>query len=313
MEGALMTSIVRETREKLGKVGVFGAGAGALSGINAAAEREYVTAIERLGYGSLWIGEGVGGKDVFARQAISLAATSRLVLGTGIANVWARHARTSHAAAATLAEAFPGRFVLGLGIGHPFQAKAVGAPYRPLRQLREYLDRMDAPIAEGMAEVTSPAAPYARIIAAVGPKMLELAAERTDGTQPFVQPVEHTAAARKILGPDKLLIQPLAVLLTDDRAAGLATATVMFERIRAIPAYAQSWVNLGFSQDDIDRSDPRVVEAIIAVGDAEVIAGRVREHLDAGADHVPVLPIVQTAEETIVQLEKLAPSLLEGL
>lgn len=306
-----MTSIVQETRQRLGKVGVFGLGLGTLAGISADGERRYAAAIDRLGYGSLWIGEGIGGKDVFVRQAISLAATSRLVLGTGIANVWARHARTSHAAAATLADAFPGRFVLGLGIGHPFQAKAVGAEFRPLRQLREYLDRMDAPIEEGMAEVASPAAPYARIIAAVGPKMLELAADRTDGTQPFVQPVEHTVAARKILGPDKLVIQPLAVLLTDDRTAGMAAATALFDRVRAVPAYAQSWVNLGFSQDDIDKSDPRMVEAIIAVGDADAIAARVREHVDAGADHVPVFPIVPTPEESIAQLEKLAPRLLE--
>ncbi|WP_163509673.1 TIGR03620 family F420-dependent LLM class oxidoreductase [Fodinicola acaciae] len=309
-----MTSIVTETRQRMGKVGVFGSGVGSLAGISADGERRHAEAVERLGYGSLWIGEAIGGKDVFVRQAVSLAVTSRLVTGTGIANVWSRHARTSHAAAATLADAYPGRFVLGLGIGNPLQAKAVGADYRPLRQLREYLDRMDAPLQdEGRAEVPSPAAPYARILGAVGPKMLALSAERADGAQPFVQPVEHTAAARKILGPDKLLIQPLAVLLADDRAEGMATATVLFERVREVPAYARSWRQLGFSQDAIDTSDPRLVEAIIAVGDADTIAAKVREHLDAGADHVPVLPIVPTPEEAVTQLEKLAPTLLGAL
>jgi probable F420-dependent oxidoreductase len=140
--------------------------------------------------------------------------------------------------------------------------------------------------------------------------MLELARERTDGAHPFVQPVAHTAAARQILGPDRLLVPQLATLLTDDRKTGLERATVMFGRIRQVPAYARSWLSLGYTEADIADAAPRLVEAIIAVGSAEAIAARVREHLAAGADHVLVSPVAETVADTVAQLEKLAPVLV---
>lgn len=298
------SALVEQTRERLGPVGVFGLGAGALRNMSVGDESHFTAEIERWGYGSFWIGEGVGGKDVFVRQGLSLAATSRLVLGSGIANVWARHPRTAHAAAATLAEAYPGRFVLGLGIGHRFQAEFVGeSNFRPLKQLRDYLDGMDQD-----GSTPSPTAPYARVLGAVGPKMLELAAERTDGVHPFVQPVAHTAAARKIIGPDRLLIPQLSVLPTADHKAGLELAGKMFEQIRAVPAYARSWRNFGYSDAEIADASPALVAAIIAIGDEAAIAGRVREHLDAGADHVLISPVSATPQDTLAQLEKLAPA-----
>jgi probable F420-dependent oxidoreductase len=302
------SALVEQTRQRLGPVGVFGQVAGALRGLSVGDETHFVTEVERFGYRSFWVGEGVGGKDVFVRHGISLARTSRLVLGSGIANVWARHPRTAHAASATLAEAYPGRFVLGLGIGHRFQAESVGeSNYRPLHQLREYLEVMDPGPDDA---IPSPVVAYPRVLGAVGPKMTELAAERTDGVHPFVQPVVHTAAARNILGPDRLLIPQLSVLLTNERKVGLAMAGKMFERIRAVPAYARSWRSFGYSEAEIADASPSLVEAIFAIGDEAAIADRVREHLDAGADHVLISPVAANAADTLAQLEKLAPAVI---
>jgi probable F420-dependent oxidoreductase len=197
------------TRERLGKVGVW------LFGLQTPLDvlREQVARIDRLGYGSVWIGEGVGGKEAFAKSAVLLAETSRIVVGTGIANVNSRHGATMQAGGATLAEAYPDRFVLGIGIGHAFQAEHVGTQWRPLAQLREYLDQMDA------EEATNPPpAPFPRIASSLGPKMLELTRDRTDGTHPFSSPVAHTAFAREVLGPDKLVIPHQTVLLEPDPA-----------------------------------------------------------------------------------------------
>jgi probable F420-dependent oxidoreductase len=304
------TAVVERIRRRLGAVGVYGVGASTLAGVPVARERDFGATVERLGYGSLWIGEGIGGKDVFARQGVALAETARLAMGTGIANVWARHPRTMHAAAATLAEAYPDRFVLGVGIGHAGQAAKVGEEYRPMRRMREYLDQMDAPVADGYAETGSPAAPFARVLAAVGPNMLALAAERADGAHPFVQPVELTARARQVLGPDKLLIPQQSVLLTNDREEGLEIAAAMLRMVRQMPAYAANYRRLGFTDEEIAEPSRRLVDAVFAVGDEDRIADRVREHLAAGADHVLVSPITDSLAEATAQLTALAPALV---
>jgi probable F420-dependent oxidoreductase len=301
---------VERTRQRLGPVGVFGVAR--LAGVPLAEELRYVTTLDRLGYGSFWVGEGIGGKDVFVRQGIVLAHTERLAVGTGIANIEVRHPWTARAAATTLAEAHPERFVLGLGAGHGFQTARLGRPYRPLRRMRGYLAEMDGGISDGLAELPSPDVAYPRVLAAVGPKMLELAAELTDGAHPFVQPVDHTAMAREILGPDKLLIPQQPVLLTSDRSEGLAAAAAKLALIAQVPAYAAGYRRLGYSDDDITGAAPKLVEAVYAVGDEETIAARVRDHLAAGADHVLVTPIVDSVEESLTQLERLAPVLLQA-
>jgi probable F420-dependent oxidoreductase len=165
-------------------------------------QRHAVRRLERAGYRAAWTNEGVGGKDALVQLAVLMAATERMVFGTGIANIWARSPQTAHGASALLAQAFPGRFVLGLGVGYPQQAASVDREFgRPLTIMRDYLDRMSAP-----TQLPAPEVAYPRIIAANGPKMLALAAEVADGAMPALKPPEFTARARQLLGPDKLLV-----------------------------------------------------------------------------------------------------------
>jgi probable F420-dependent oxidoreductase len=293
------------TRERLGKVGVW------LFGLQTPLDvlREQVARIDRLGYGSVWIGEGVGGKEAFAKSAVLLAETSRIVVGTGIANVNSRHGATMQAGGATLAEAYPDRFVLGIGIGHAFQAEHVGTQWRPLAQLREYLDQMDA------EEATNPPpAPFPRIASSLGPKMLELTRDRTDGTHPFSSPVAHTAFAREVLGPDKLVIPHQTVLLEPDPARAREIARRSVGLVVKMPQspYYKNMRRFGYSHDELHETTDRVVDALCAWGDEAAIVQRVQEQLDAGADHVLVSPTSENASmpAAVDQLERLAPALL---
>lgn len=178
-------------------------------------QRAAVVRLEDAGYRTVWCNEAVGGKDVFAQLAVLMAATRRLAFATGIANIWARAPQTTHGAAALLAEAYPGRLLLGLGVGYPEQAAATGREFgRPPATMRDYLDGMAAP-----PQMPGPDAPYARIIGANGPRMLALAAEAADGAYPAGRPPESTAAARQTLGPDKLLVVGLSVAIDDEPSA----------------------------------------------------------------------------------------------
>jgi len=192
---------VGAARRALGPVGAF-LPVDAASAPPIDLQRDAVRRLERAGYGAAWTNETVGGKDALVQLAVLMAATERMAFGTGIANIWARSAQTTHGAAALLAQAYPGRFVLGLGVGYPQQAASVGREFgRPLATMREYLDQMSAP-----TRLPAPDVAYPRIIGANGPKMLALAREITDGALPANQPPEFTAQARQVLGPDKLLV-----------------------------------------------------------------------------------------------------------
>ncbi|WAL64335.1 TIGR03620 family F420-dependent LLM class oxidoreductase [Amycolatopsis cynarae] len=268
-------------------------------------ERDLLRGIERLGYGSAWFPEGIGGHDVFARSGIALAATERLAVGTGIANLWARPAPTAQAGGRALAEGYPRRFVLGIGVGHPFQAAQVGEKFTtPLTRLRNYLSRMDEE-----AAVNPPAAPFPRVIAALGPRMLELAREAADGAHTFFAPPEHTAFAREILGPDKLLVVHQPVLLDSDPSGARATAREMVALVLGNGPYARPWRDFGH---DPGRLDDRLVDAAVAWGDEEAIARRVRRQLDAGADHVLISPLTQEPAHAARDLARLAPALTGG-
>jgi probable F420-dependent oxidoreductase len=173
-------------------------------------QREAAGRLERAGYGAVWTNEVIGGKDALVQLAVLLAATERVAFGTGIANIWARHPQTMHGAATLLAQAFPGRFVLGLGVGYPEQAASARLEFgRPLATMRDYVARMDAE-----SQPPAPDVAYPRIIGANGPKMLALAGEIADGALPGLQPPEFTAQARAALGPDKLLV--VGVMLDAD-------------------------------------------------------------------------------------------------
>lgn len=181
-------------------------------------QRSLVRQLEEAGYRAVWLNETVGGKDVLVQAALLLAATDHLVVGTSIANVWARPAVTAHAAAAQLAEAYPGRFVLGIGVGFAAQATLVGREYGPpLATARAYLAAMDTPTAP-----IAPTAYYARVLGANGPRMMAVAAELADGAMPAMQSAAFTADARRVLGPDKLLVVLVEAPREPAAAAGLA-------------------------------------------------------------------------------------------
>jgi probable F420-dependent oxidoreductase len=195
------SAVVEAARRALGPVGAFlPVPAGRAAPIDL--QRDAVRRLEWAGYRAAWTNEGVGGKDALVQLAVLMAVTERMVFGTGIANIWARSPQTAHGASALLAQAYPDRFVLGLGVGYPQQAASAGREFgRPLATMRDYLDRMSAP-----TQLPAPEVAYPRIIGANGPKMLALAAEATDGAMPALKPPEFTAQARQLLGPDKLLV-----------------------------------------------------------------------------------------------------------
>ena len=240
--------------------------------------------IEHLGFKALWIPEALG-REAFTHAGFLLGATERLIVATGIANVWARDAMAMAAAQKTLAEAYPGRFLLGIGVSHaPLVAGMRGHDYaRPLAYLRRYLDAMDA--APYMA--AAPAEPPPRVLAALHPKSLALARERAWGSHPYFVPPEHTARARRALGPGKLLAPEQMVCLERDPPTARAIARQAMQIYLGLPNYVRNLLSLGFTADDIaNGGSDRLVDAIVAWGGIEAIAALVKAHHDAGADHV---------------------------
>jgi probable F420-dependent oxidoreductase len=297
-------TMIDTARNALGSVGAC-LPASFTSALDAASQGAAVGRLERAGYRAIWTNE-VLGKDALVQLAMLLSATGPTVFGTCIANIWARPAQTMHAAAAQLAQAHPGRLVLGLGVGYPEQAASTGHRFgSPLATMREYLERMDSP--------TWPPAPdavYSRIVAANGPKMLALAAEFADGAMPAVLPAEFTAQARRVLGPDKLLVVGMSVVVDRDaRQAKVAAREDVSNRLGA-PAFAAKMAGLGYSDSDIADVSDRLVNALVAHGDPLAIAAAARKHLDAGADHVVLLlPMGGDFATGVDQLEQLAPAL----
>jgi probable F420-dependent oxidoreductase len=299
-----MAAAVDAAREALGPVGVC-LPVSFTSAPHADLQREAVQRLEHAGYQSVWTNEVIG-KDAFVQLGVLLAATERLVFGTYVANIWARPAQTMHAAAAQLAQAYPGRFVAGLGVGYHEQAASTGREFgAPLVTMRDYLDRMDSP--------TWPPAPdgvYLRVIAANGPKMLALAGEIADGAMPAGLPAKFTAQAREVLGPDKLLVVGLSIIPDADADRAKAAARERVSGTLGAPSYAARIAALGYSAREIAEVDDRLVDAIVAHGDSAAIAVKVHEHLAAGADHVTLLlPIGGEFACGIDQLEQLAPAL----
>ncbi|MFD9815701.1 LLM class F420-dependent oxidoreductase [Streptomyces sp. NPDC059080] len=291
---------------RIGRIGVWHGGLGRLP---AATGRQVAAEIERLGYGALWVGEGATTKEAFTHAGLLLAATERLTVATGIANIWARDAAASHAATRTLAEAYDGRFLLGLGASHAPLVGLRGHTYaKPLAAMRGYLDAMDGALYEGPAPAVEPG----RVLAALGPKMLELARDRASGAHPYFVPVEHTARAREILGAGPLLAPEQAVLLESDPATARGLAREHHLRhYLTLPNYVGSLRRFGFDDDDFaGGGSDRLVDALVAWGDVDAIRRRVREHLDAGADHVAVQPLTADLEPGLGQLRELAPVLL---
>ncbi|MEO3794765.1 TIGR03620 family F420-dependent LLM class oxidoreductase [Nonomuraea sp. B10E15] len=289
------------TQDRLGRFGVWIAPMTLLH-TPVARQREQFARIERLGYGSVWTGEPpaaspIAGRDILTQLAVVLAATERLVAGAGVANIAMRDPRATHSGAATLAEAYPDRLILGLG-GHGGE--------RPLAGLGAYLDAMD----EAATRIL-PEARYPRVLAALGPKAHRLAAGRAGGVHPFLQPVEHTRAARDALGPGPLLIPHLALLPDTDEARARGRIRALFDAGGRENAYTANYRRLGYGDADLDGGySDRLVDAIVAWGDDEAIAARAERHLAAGADHVLLHPLADDLTATVDQLARLAPRLL---
>ena len=243
-----------------------------------------------------------------ATAALALSWTERLVVATGISNVYARDPAAAKAGANTLGEAFPGRFVLGLGISHQAPVEARGQTYGPpLTTMRAYLDGIDAAPYMG----PGPAEPTPVVLAALGPKMLDLARERTDGAHPYFVPVEHTAQARERLGPGKLLAPEQAVLLSTDETKAREVIREHVAFYMTAPNYRNSMLRLGFDEADMeDGGSDRLQDAIVAWGDENAIRERVKGHLDAGADHV-CIQTLPSGELDLDALRRLAPALLD--
>jgi probable F420-dependent oxidoreductase len=245
--------------------------------------RATVAELEAHGWGALWSWE-VFGREALTNAGLLLCATRQMAVGTGIANIWARDPVAMAAAQRTLAEAHPGRFVLGMGVSHGPIVDARGHRYeRPLEKMRGYLDAMDAAPWQGPPLVEEPA----RVLAALGPRMLELAAERAAGALLYNNPPEATAAARSTLGPGPLLGVEQAVVVEDDPEAARRTGREFIAFYLTLPNYVRAWERVGFGPEDrADGGSDRMVDAVVAWGGPEAIAERVRAHLDAGADHV---------------------------
>jgi probable F420-dependent oxidoreductase len=283
----------------------------ALDLVEPAAATDLVRELESLGYGALWLPEAVG-RDPLIGAALALSATERLVAGTSIASIYARGPLAMNAAWRTLESAFPGRFVLGLGVSHePMVAGMHKQTYeKPLGAMRTYLDRMDAAPFFGNTggEITP-----TRLIAALGPKMLALSAERADGACPYNVTPEHTKLARDILGPDKLLVVEQKVMLTTDIEQARAVARQVLGVYLGLPNYANNWKRLGFTDDDLAApGSDRLCDAMVASGNEAAIRAKVQEHRDAGADHVAVQVLGADAYGGIPadDWRRLAPALL---
>jgi probable F420-dependent oxidoreductase len=305
-----MTSDVVASTE-LGRVGIW---TFAFEGQPATRVREAAAEIEELGYGAVWFGEAFG-RDSIGQAWLLLSATQRIVVASGIANIAFRDPIAMATAERTLGEAFPGRYVLGLGghrvddTVHNLDGYPVPARARAVSTLRSYLDSMDAVPAHSLV----PTPPTRRLLAALGPKMLKLAAERTWGAHPYFVSVEHTARARELMGPDAYLAVEQAVVLDPDPSRARALAAAHVHGYVSSAAHQEANIRrLGFTDGDIvGGPSKRLVDAIVAHGTVEAARARVREHLQAGADHVSIQ--VLTEDPTALpmpQWRELAPALL---
>ena len=263
-----------------GPVGVWTA---ALDALEPAAARDQVAALDEQGWDALWFGEAYG-REAFTAAGAYLGASRRLAVATGIASIYARDAVAANAAARLLHALHPGRFVLGLGVSHaPLVERMRGHAYgRPLAAMREYLDAMDA--APCFAAGSDAAPP--RVLAALGPAMLALSRDRAQGAHPYLVTPEHTAAAREVLGEGPLLAVEQSVVLSADPDVVRERAHWHLEIYTGLPNYRNSWLRQGFTVDDFPRGGSDRLKSALVVGGEQAIADRVREHLDAGADHV---------------------------
>jgi probable F420-dependent oxidoreductase len=289
----------------LGRTGIW---TGQLDLQPAGRAQEVAVELEELGYPALWIPEAVG-REVTTHAAVLLAATDRLVVATGVANIFNRLPHVAAAAQRLLADTSGGRFLLGLGVSHaPMVEGLLGQSWdKPLARMRDYLDGMDN------AFSISPAPPEAppRILAALGPRMLELASDRAWGAHTYFVPVEHAPVAREALGDGPMLLVEQAVVLSEDPDVARSAARKHMAIYLTLPNYVNNLRRLGWDDDDLSGGgSDKLVDAIVAWGSLDDIVARVTDHHEGGADHV----CVQVLEEDVTALplpawRELAPAL----
>lgn len=277
-------------------------------GLTGSQVAEFGRRVEELGYSTLWVGETFG-RDPFAQLAAIGAATSSLNLASGIANVYNRHPGVMLQGANTVAEQTGGRMILGLGVSSPAIVQRVrGIEYgKPLSFMSDYLDAMDSALYTSV----SPPHEVPRVLAALGPKMLELAAQRCAGAHPYNTTPEHTAWARGIIGPESGLYVEQKVVLTSDASVARETGAKVLKFYSRAPGYRNAWLKMGFSEEDIDGLSAKLVDGLVAWGNVATIEARLAEHAEAGASHVCVHPLHPSSGQGAVDdavLAALAPS-----
>jgi len=294
---------------QLGKVGVW---IGAFTVAPAADARPAAREIEELGYDTLWYPEGLGTRESFTNGAVLLGATARIRVASGIANIWARDAVSAANAARVLADSFGDRFLLGLGVSHPRQVDPRGHHYeKPVARMSAFLDAMDDDPFVSPDGTASIRPPVPRVLAALRPPMLRLAAEKALGAHTYLVPVEHTRRAREILGPRALLVAEQKVVLAADAAEAHARARAAISWYLDTPNYLDNLRWVGFSDADFEHGgSEELVDALIVAGDEETIQSRVREHLEAGATQVAIQPLKDDDPFGRETLRRLAPVLL---
>jgi probable F420-dependent oxidoreductase len=266
-------------KPNLGRFGSFGRGV----------TPDQAKDIEALGYGAVWVG-GSPPAELDWVEPI-LEKTTTLQVATGIVNIWTADAGPVAESFRRIETAYPGRFLLGIGVGHP---EAHQQYRKPVDALTEYLDKLD--------EYGVPK--NRRVVAALGPKVLQLAAERSAGAHPYLTTPEHTAQAREVIGPDAFLAPEHKVVLTTDTEKARDVGRKALDIYLNLANYLNSWKRLGFTDEDVAKpGSDRLVDAVVAHGTAEAIAARLKQHLDAGADHVPV--------QVLTGPDKLVPALAE--
>ena len=264
----------------LKKIGIW---TGAFEQQSAGKLKEAVAELEQLGYGAVWFSEGLG-RESLTQAAWLLAGSSHIVVATGITNIYGRDPVTMASAQKTLSEAYPDRFVLGLGVSHiPFVERLRGHAYEsPVVKMTNYLDTMD----KAPYNSIPPASSY-RVLAALGPKMLELAGKRSDGVLSYNVTAEHTATARNVLGAGPWLCVEQAVVLESDAAKAREIARAFLRFYLTLPNYTNNFLRLGFTEEDCKgEGSDRLIDAIVAWGGMDAIQRRIQAHQSAGADHV---------------------------
>lgn len=265
----------------LGRFGSFGRGV----------TPAQATEIEALGYGAVWVGGSPPAELDWVEPL--LEATTTVQVATGIVNIWTAAPGPVAESFHRIQSAYPDRFVLGIGVGHP---EAHQEYRKPIDALTEYLDKLD--------EYGVPR--DRRVVAALGPKVLQLSAARSAGAHPYLTTPEHTARARELIGPEALLAPEHKVVLTTDADRAREVGRKALAIYLNLANYVNNWKRLGFDDQDVAKpGSDRLVDAVVAYGTADQIAARLTEHLDAGADHVPV-QVLTSADKVVGALAELA-------